>query len=67
MHLTVRNEPQLKMSINSFVAKLESMKPSGIEWPCLLKKDEDHRSVMAVILTEALRSVFSDWKGRLSI
>ncbi len=52
MHLTVGNEPQLTMSIDSFVAKLEAMKPSGVEWQYLLKKDEDHRSVMAVILTE---------------
>jgi predicted alpha/beta superfamily hydrolase len=66
LYLTVGDEPQLKMSIDSFVAKLEAIKPAGVEWQFSMKKDEDHRSVMAVILPEALRSVFSDWKGRPS-
>lgn len=64
LHLTVGDEPQLQMSIDSFVAKLEAIKPAGVEWQYAVKKDEDHRSVMAVILPGGLRSVFSDWKGR---
>jgi hypothetical protein len=64
LHLTVGDEPQLMVLIDSFVAKLEAMKPAGVEWQYSVKKDEDHRSVMAVILPEGLRSVFSDWKGR---
>jgi len=66
LHLTVGDEPQLKMSIDSFVDKLEKLKPAGVEWQYSVKQDEDHRSVMAVILPEGLRSVFSDWKGRQS-
>lgn len=54
------------MSIESFVAKLEAIKPAVVEWRYSVKNNEDHRSVMAVILTEGLRSVFSDWKGRPS-
>jgi predicted alpha/beta superfamily hydrolase len=52
LHLTVGNEPQLKMSIESFVAKLEAMKPVGVEWQYSVKNNENHRSVMAVILKE---------------
>jgi len=64
LHLTVGNEPRLKMSMDSFVARLEAIKPAGVGWQYAVKQDEDHRSVMAVILPEGLRSVFSDCKGR---
>ena len=66
LHLTAGDEPQLKMSIDSFIARLAAIKPAGVEWQYSAKKGEDHRSVMAVILPEGLRSVFSAWKGRPS-
>lgn len=62
LHLTVGNEPQLKGEIESFIGKLEALKPPGVQWTYSVKKDEDHRSVMAVVLPDGLRAVFTEWE-----
>jgi predicted alpha/beta superfamily hydrolase len=66
LYITVGNEPRLKRAIEAFIENLETLKPVGVECKYTVKEREDHRSVMAMILPDGLRSVFSDWRGRLN-